>query len=401
MDFRFSEAEEAWRKEIKEFFAREVTEEFLDKLTQEQGGWTNPHSQELYVKMADRGWLGLSWPKEYGGQERSYTEQAIFSEEAAKGRCPAGTLNVIGNSVHFLGGLLLASGNENQKKEWLSLIARGQLRSCQGLSEPNAGSDLASVELRAIEKGDEYVLNGTKIYSNAHNTTHIFTVTRTDTEVPKHRGISLLLVDLSSPGITISPLITCGGRRRNEVAFEDVEVPKENMVGDKNQGWYVLATAMGFERTQSIGVAKLESSFAELVKCVKEIKYEGRPLSQIPAVRSALANIATEIQIAWLLSYRVAWLQGQGQSVGAKEAPMAKLSRSEVEERFANTVTDVLGQYGQLEKWGEDKKRIPLHGEAATLYRDSRTDQIAAGTSEVQLNIIAQRGLGLPRAPKK
>lgn len=396
MDFNFSEAEEAWRKEVKEFFAKEVTDKFV-----EEQGYTNPHSQELYLKMADRGWLGLSWPKEYGGQGRSYIEQAIFAEEAVKGKCPAGTVNVIGNTVHFLGGLLLATGSEKQKREWLSLIARGELRSCQGLSEPNAGSDLASVELRAVEDGGDYVLNGTKIFNNAHNATNIFTVTRTDPDVPKHRGISTFLVDLSSPGIGISPLITCGGTRRNEVSFQDVRVPKENMIGEKNRGWYILATAMGFERSQAIGVTKLQGSFFELISCVKQMKYEGRPLSEIPAVRYALANIATDMQVAWLLSYQVVWLQSQGRDVTAKEAPVAKLYYSEVGERFANVAIGILGQYGQLERWGTSKKQIPLGGEIATLYRDSRNSQIGGGTSEMQLDIIAQRGLGLPRASQR
>ena len=154
MDFRFTEADEAWRREVREFFQREITDELLERLEREQK-CTNPHSQELYLKMAAKGWLGLSWPKQYGGEERSYFEQAIFAEECTRGRVPSGTVNVIGNTVHFLGGGLIAYGTEAQKKLFMPKIASGELRSCQGLSEPNAGSDLASVELRAVEDGDE------------------------------------------------------------------------------------------------------------------------------------------------------------------------------------------------------------------------------------------------------
>ena len=348
MNFRFSPEEETWRQEVREFFAREVTDELLERLQREQG-CTNTHSQELYLKMAQKGWLGLAWPKEFGGQARGYAEQAIFAEECTRGRVPPGTVNVIGNTVHFLGGALIQYGTDEQKRTFLPKIAAGEIRSCQGLTEPNAGSDLASVELRAVEDGDDFILNGTKLFSNAHNANHMFTVTRTDPNVPKHRGITLFLTPLDSPGIHISALYTVGGRRRNVVTFEDVRVPKTHMLGELNRGWYNLAVTMGLERSQAQGVAEMERRFADLVEFVKRAQRQGKPLGSFPAVRYALARLATELQTAKLLSYKVVWMQGAGLDVGAKEAPLAKLYHSELVERFASTALDILGQYGQLE----------------------------------------------------
>ncbi|MFC2001599.1 acyl-CoA dehydrogenase family protein [Chloroflexota bacterium] len=400
MDFRFTEAEEKLAQEVRDFFAKEVTDEFWDKHMAEQG-CNNPYSHELHLKMAERGWFGLLAPKEYGGQERSFTELTIFLEEVGKGRGPFGNVNVISNSANFLMGGLLLYGTDEQKKKWLPLILNGQLKSSQGLTEPEAGSDLAAAQLRAVRDGDSYILNGTKIFNNAHNATHIFAVARTDPNVLKYKGISLFLVDLSSPGIAISPrFFTCGGEKRSEVSFQDVRVPKENMLGEENRGWYHLAAAMRYERTQGYRVGETEENFNVLLKTVKEMKVEGHPVTDIPWVRQSLANIATEIQVVRLLCYWVAYLQDQGKDVTAWEAPITKVYRSEIQERLANIAVDILGQYGQLEKWGSTHERIPMRGRAVELYEDSRKEEIGAGTTEVQFNIVALRGLGLPKPPR-
>lgn len=396
MDFRFSEAEDAWRKEVRAFFKKEITPGYIKKLEREQG-CANPHSEEIYLKLAAKGWLGLSWPKKYGGQERNYIEQAIFNEESAACGMPFGTTNVMNNTVQFLGGALLAFGTAEQKQHWLPLIASGQVRSCQGLSEPDAGSDLASVNLRAVEQDGYFVLNGTKIFNNAHNATHIFTVSRSDASGPKHQGISLFLVDLKSPGISISALFTANNHRRNEVSFVDVKVPRENLLGEKDRGWTALAAAMAFERSQATAFATLMLNFDGFVSFIKTHKAGGKPMSEIPAVRYALADLATEIKALYLMSYRVAWLQGQGSDVTAKDAPMVKLFRSEVEDHFANAAADILGPYGMLEEWGKHTSQLPMEGRLWSLIADGRCSQIGGGTSQIQLNIAAQRGLGLPR----
>ena len=394
MEFRLTREEEAWRDEVRGFFEREVTAQIREELRQKG------FSRQLHLKMAQADILAAALPREYGGRSLSPLKQFIFNDELARAKMPFGVTSAIGNSVHVLGGTLVSHGNEEQKKRWLPMIVKGELISSQGLTEPNAGSDLASVELRAIEDGDCYVLNGTKLYSNALNATHMLTVTRTDNTMPKYRGISLFLVDLSSPGVVITPLISIGGDLRAEVSFSDVRVPKFNLIGEKNRGWYHLVSggAMVLERTQPAPWNRPSFLFEEFVEYVKHAQREGQPLSNVPAVRYALADLAVEVKIAWLLNYRAAWMLERGMDVSSKEVPMAKLCLTELLERFANTAIDILGQSGQLESWGLEQRWVPLKGGIAREYRDSRELQIGGGTSEIQRNIIAIRGLGLPRA---
>ena len=399
MNFRFTEAEEKLAQEAREFFAREINNAFWDKHMAEQE-CSNPYSHDLHLKMAKKGFYGLHAPRKLGGQECSFTDWTIFLEEMGKGRVPFGNVNVVINSANFLLGGLLLYGTEEQKAKWIPHILSGELESCQGLTEPDAGSDLAAVQLKAAKDGDDYILNGTKIFNNAHCSTHIFTVARTDPNVPKYRGITLFLVDLKSPGISISPrYFSTGWERRSEVSFEDVRVPRENMLGEENQGWYHLAAAMRFERTQGYRVGETRENFQALLEAVKQLKVEGRPITEIPWVRHSLANIATEIQVVRLMCYWVSYLQDQDKDVTDWEAPITKVYRSEIQERLGNLAADILGQYGQLE-WGVNHDRIPMRGRAAELYEDSRKEEIGAGTTEIQFNIVALRALGLPKEPK-
>jgi len=395
MDFAFTPEQEAWRREVREFFERELPDDELERLFREQGS-TNAHAAELYRKLGEKGWLGLSWPREYGGQGRSYLDQAILGEELSRGRVPHGTSDVYSTTIHYFGGCLFTFGSEEQRRTWLPLMARGELTSAIGVTEANAGCDAAAIEMRAVEDGDDYILEGTKIFNHAHNCSHMLTVARTDPSAPsKYRGISLFLMDMSSPGITMSPLYTIGGRRRNEVVFDSVRVPKGNMVGGKNQGWYCLMQAMLYERTQPQLMTGLAQVFADLVQYVKGAEREGRPLREIPSVRSALAEVAAELDITRLLYYKAHWALEQGLDLTV-EASVLKLCESELHEWLANTALEILGQYGQLESWGRDERWMPLRGAIPLMYRDCRSMQVAGGSAEVLKNIIALRVLGLP-----
>ncbi len=397
LDFRFTPEQEALAKEWHDFFAREITAEKWDRTMDEQA-CNNPYWHDLHLKMAEKGYLALMAPKELGGSALSFTSWTIFLEEVGKGRVPFGNVNAIINSSNFFLGGLLLWGTEEQKRRWIPKILSGEVKSSQGLTEPMAGSDLAAVQLRAVEQPDgSFILNGTKIFNNAHNATHILVVSRTDTTVVKHRGISLFLVDLKSAGISISPrYISCGGEKRSEVSFEDVHVPKEGLLGEKNRGWYALAQAMRFERTMGYRVGESADDFARLLKAVKELRFDGQPVSRIPWVRYTLAQIATEIQIVRLMCYWVAYLQDKGVEVTDREAPITKVFRSEIQERLGNAAIEILGEYGGLEKWNGSRDRVPLHGAAAEWYQDSRKEEIGAGTTEVNWNIVGIRGLGLP-----
>jgi len=396
MEFSFTSEEEEWKKEVHDFFDREVTPEIREEL-REKG-----FSRQFHLKMAQAGILAAALPKEYGGRGLSPLKQFIFNEELTRAKMPFGVTSAIGNTVHVFGGALVHYGTEEQRKRWLPMIVRGELISSQGLTEPNAGSDLASVELRAVEDGDDYILNGTKLYSNALNATHMLTVTRTDPTVSKHKGISLFIVDLSSPGVTVAPMISTDGDHRAEVSFEDVRVPKFNMLGEKNGGWYNLTgkETMVRERTQPTPWYRPLFLFDDLVDFVKHAQRDGQPLGKIPAVRYAMADLATEVKVTWLVNYHTAWMMDNGMDVSNKEVSMAKICLTELIEHFADTAIDILGQFGQLESWGLEKKWVPLKGVIAREYRGCRDQQIGGGTTEIQKNIIAIRGLGLPRPPR-
>lgn len=390
MRFSFTEAQEKFRQELKEFFEREMTPEVMAKL-EAQGETANAHSPEIYKKMAEKGWLGLQWPKEYGGEGRSHVEMAIFNEEAGYYQVPmtgyALTVNVVGNSF-------IAFGTEEQKKEYLPRIARGEILFCQGFSEPGSGSDLASLQTQAVEDGDEYVINGQKIFTtNAHIADYIFLLARTDPNVPKHKGLSLFVVPMNAPGVSVKPLYTLGGGRVNQTFFEDVRIPRKNLIGEKNRGWYHATTTLDFERSGAGRVGHARRILEGLIQYVKETKRNGYPLSKDPIIRQKLAQMEIELEVVRLIAYRVASMQSRG-LIPNHEASMSKVYGSEYLKRLANVGMEILGPYSALQS---GSKWAPLHGKIEALTRGAMGGTIAAGTSEIQRYIIAGRGLGLPR----
>ncbi|MFC1919350.1 acyl-CoA dehydrogenase family protein [Chloroflexota bacterium] len=396
MHFRFFEAEDQFRQEIREFLDRNLPKDWI-----KGGYYAASHAQDdeewnfcrdMSRKLGERGWLSLAWPKEYGGQGRSHVEQAIFNEEMAYRKAPG----VEPVTVNFLAPTLIEFGSEEQKTKHLPLIASGETSWCEGFSEPEAGSDLASLQLRATEDGDFYVLNGQKIWiSNAHRADWCFCLARTDPEVKsKHKGISFFLVDMKTQGIMVKPLLQLfGAHGFNQVFFDNVRVPKENMVGEKNRGWYVAMGTLSLERSGILYSASSRSTLEDVLNYIKETMRSGRGIDDNFIVRSKLAEIAIEIEVARWLAYRVAWMQDQGLPV-EHEASVSMLFGGELIQRTARVTIEVLGLFGQLEpgsKWAQIKGAI----EQGYLITLSTT--IAGGTSEIQRNIIAQRGLGLPR----
>ncbi|RMF85310.1 MAG: acyl-CoA dehydrogenase, partial [Nitrospinota bacterium] len=329
--------------------------------------------------------------KEYGGEGRSHVEMAIFNEEAGYFHVPmvgyALTVNVVGNSI-------ITFGTEEQKREYLPRIARGEILFCQGFSEPGSGSDLASLQTQAVEDGDEYVINGQKIYtSNAHIADYIFLLARTDPNVPKHKGLSLFVVPMDAPGVSIRPLYTLGGVRLNQTFLENVRVPRKNLIGEKNRGWYHATTALDFERSGAGRVGYGRRILEMLVQYTKETRRNGQPLSKDPVIRQKLAQMEIELEVARLIAYRVASMQSRG-LIPNHEASMSKLYGTEYLKRLANVGMEILGPYSSLQT---GSKWVPLRGKIEALARTSLGGTIAAGTSEIQRYIIAGRGLGLPR----
>ena len=388
MNFKVSESEEAFREELKSWLNTE--------LAARPGNDSDPDSEwafnlEMRRKLAEKGWLTMAWPEEYGGQSASHMMQVIFAEEMSYNNAPG--RDVFGTKM--MAPTLMIHGTEDQKQQFLPPVSRGDVQWCQGYSEPESGSDLASLQTRAIEDGDDFVVNGTKVWtSGAHRADHIMVLTRTDPDAPKHRGISFLLCDMNTPGISVNPIINMAGDHSfNMVTFEDVRIPKKNLVGEQNRGWYVGATLLDFERSGVDYSAGAKRTLEELVEFAKTNSKNGVLLANDPVTRNRLSDLAIEVEVSKLISYNIAWMQGQG-LVPNKEASMGKVLGTELQQHVSETGMHMLGMHGQLEP---GSKHAPLEGKVEHMYLTDVSQTIQAGTSEIQRNIIATRGLGLPR----
>ena len=391
MDFKDTTEEAAFRSEVRSFIKANLPSG-LGGLGEEEELSRGDAIKEWRKRLAGQGWIAPHWPKEYGGAGMSPTEQFIFNEEMANSRAPA----VGGMGVQMIGPTLILYGTDEQKAEHLPKITSGEVQWCQGYSEPGSGSDLASLQTRAVRDGDDYVINGQKIWSSgAHRADWMFMLTRTDPEAPKHRGISMLLMDMKSPGITIQPLVDMSSRHYfNQEYFDNVRVPVKNRVGEENRGWYVGATLLDFERSGIGASIGLRHQVNDILAFVAEASKGGQvPVQLTPALKAELAERAIEADIAKLISYRLISIQKRGQ-VPNYEASMNKNFRSETSQRLANTAMKVIGLYGNVYDSGP---LAAMKGRIARTYLTSVSATIAAGTSEINRNVIATRGLGLPR----
>jgi alkylation response protein AidB-like acyl-CoA dehydrogenase len=383
VDFGWTDDERSFRERVRDF----ITANWEGGPDAEEGEGDRDAYHRYQKALAEHGWLTMAWPREYGGLSASYMEQMIFAEESATLGAPAG-----GGGVGLVGPTLIIHGTEDQRKEHLPKIAAAEVAWCQGYSEPGSGSDLASLQTRAIRDGDEFVINGQKIWtSGAHRADWIHVLTRTDADAPKHRGISYFMVDMRTPGITVRPLEQMHGAHGfNETFFEDVRVPARNMIGEENRGWYVATTTLDFERSGVQRTAGVRLSFYRLLD---HLKSDASDIELTNVQRHTLAETAGECEVARFMGYRVTWMQSKG-LVPNYEASMAKVFGSELTQRNARRGINILGQAGALKP---GSAHAAMDGEYCQLYMSTVSRTIAAGTSEVQRNIIATRGLGLPR----
>jgi alkylation response protein AidB-like acyl-CoA dehydrogenase len=384
MDFHDSPTQSAWRDEVRNFIESEQPERDEEPMNFERG--RNPKLKAWREKLSSKGWVAPAWPKEYGGAGLGVMEQFIMNEEFAEARVP----NAGGMGTSMIGPTIIIHGNEEQKKEHLGAILKGEVQWCQGYSEPGSGSDLASLQTRAVRDGDDYVINGQKIWtSGAHMADWMFMLARTDPDAPKHRGITYFLLDMKSPGVTVRPLINMGNMHNfNEVFFEDVRVPARNVLGEVDRGWYIGTTTLDFERS-SIGNSVGQRQVLEYY--LRYIKQNAVGVSG--TVKGEIADRWIEAMTAKNLSYRVITIQAEGR-VPNHEASIAKMFNTELSQRIARTAMKVLGTAGLL----TDAKQAPMKGRVAASYLATVSSTIAGGTSEIQRNIVATRGLGLPRA---
>jgi alkylation response protein AidB-like acyl-CoA dehydrogenase len=393
MNFKDNPEEAAFRTEVREFVEKEISAGVKEGGEGEAGLYgraAQERLREVRQKLAKRGWIAPAWPKEYGGASMSVMQQFIMNEEFAENRVPP----VGGMGVSMVGPTLITHGNDAQKKEHLSAILSGATHWCQGFSEPGSGSDLASLQTRAVRDGDDFIINGQKIWTTgAHLANWMFMMARTDPEAPKHKGISYFLVDMKSPGVEVRPLINLANQEMfNEVFFQDVRVPAKNVVGELNRGWYVGTTTLDFERSSIGSAVGLKHILNELVKFARANATSGvSRTGYLASVKAELADRFIETLVARMMSYRVVTMQAKG-LIPNHEASMTKLFASELSQRISRTGIKVLGLYGQLYGPG-----APMKGRYENTYMTSLSSTIAGGTSEIQRNIIATRGLGLPR----
>jgi len=388
MDFRLSEEQEKFRQEVRDFLEGEIKQGLWQPSCD---AWIMGHDPEFSKRVAAKGWIGLTWPKEYGGQERSFVDRLILTEEMLRYGAPA--------ACHWfadrqIGGAIVHYGTEEQRKELLPKILKGEAYVGLGMSEPDAGSDLASLKTKAVEDGDYYVIDGQKTWtSGGSHMNWIYLVARTDPDAPKHRGISEFLFETSLLGITIVPIVDItGGTHFNEVFFEDVRIPKKCLIGEKNRGFYQVLNQLDYERS---GMERLMANyplFEALIQYTKETKRNGKPLSEEPVIRSKLAQLKIELEIGRLHMYRVAVVMDEGRAPNW-ESSMSKAYGTAFEQRLASMAIEILGLYGQL---SPQSKWVPVQGMAYHSYLSSKGYSLQAGTSEVLKNILALRKLGLP-----
>lgn len=395
MDFSFTAEEEEFRKELQDFFEKEIPPEWkrLGYTYWEEDDESWAITAAFNKKLGEKGYLGLTLPKDLGGLEKNPFEQVIFEEELVRnGRAPTWIEKNI--TVDWVTPTILLFGSEEQKNKYPPLAAKGEINFCLGYSEPDAGSDLAAMRTTAVEDGDHFLISGQKIWTTiAHRAQYCWLAAKTNPDAPPHQGISLFIVDMKSPGITIRPIMNMLQHHSfNEVFFDHVRVPKENLVGEKNRGWYQMMVALTFERGNYGFPAHLQQMLKELVNYCKTTKRDGAYLATNPVIRKRLAKLAADIEAFKLLNYRITCLQHKNRTATA-ETSVARVFGIGVWREMAHVSTAVLGPHSVVDR-GSPCAR--LNGATARWYLNAPSMSIGGGTTEIQTNIIARVGLGLP-----
>ena len=399
MNFAYTPEQEILRDEVRQFIAENVTSEILAEVEESGVRSRGPKTREMYQKIAGKGWIGISWPKEYGGQGGSRIDQYIIEEEFGR----------IGVEVGGAGSgapAILAAGTEEQKKYFLPGLIKGEISFALGFTEPQAGADLAGLQCRAVRDGDEFVINGQKMYTTrAHSGSHIYLMARTDPEAPRHKGISIFLVPMETPGITVRPLwtiqndppaprrTTYGDRRTNEVFFEDVHVPASCMLGEENSGWYVGALGLNLDRVGASRYLLSVQRDEDIINWVKENDMGGYGPSHDPAVRDRLAELWIEAQVCRLMTMRSMSLVESGGTF-TYEGSAEKVWAPEHGVKTTETIAQILGSYGQLLSSSEDSIE---GGVFAHNLMGAFQSGINHGSAQVMRDQVARRGLGMPR----
>lgn len=394
MNFDFTPEEEIFIDEVKAFIEEEKLKPHADNVfapnreADAQTKLDSPPRREFMKTLSKKGYLGMSWPIRYGGQGKDGVYDYILNEELCRVGAPSP-----GKGVGSIGQTIIHHGSQALKDEFLPLILAGDIDFALGYSEPGAGSDLASLKLKAERKGNGWLINGQKIWtSSGHVADWYWLAARTDPAAPKHKGISVFLVNMKDPGIEVHPIETIGEHATNSVFLTDVWVADEYVVGELNKGWIYICEALNYERFTFYTIAPLEQKFKELVDLVKTLSRDTRPLNEFPEIRKKIIYLAADVEKAKVLQRKVLSIALQDQ-VPQTEAAIFKLFSTKLHQRLANAAMDILGPEGLFTK---DYEKSHADGKWEWSYRSTLVDTIGAGTTEIQKNTIAKKALKLP-----
>ena len=394
MNFNFTKEEELFIEEVKGFIKEEKKKSNVDDVfapNREADAQTkidSPARREFMKILSSKGYLGMSWPKEYGGQEKPGIYDYILNEELCRVGAPSP-----GKGVGSIGQTIIHHGSSKIKDEFLPQILAGKIDFALGYSEPGAGSDLASLKLKAEKKKGGWLINGQKIWtSSAHVADWYWLAARTDPEAPKHRGITVFLVKMDNPGIEVHPIETVGEHATNSVFLTDVFISDEYVIGEVNNGWVYICEALNYERFTFYTIAPLEQKFKELVELIKNLSRDGIPLNEIPDIRKKIIYLYADVQKAKVLQRKVISIAIQDE-VPQTEAAVFKLFSTKLHQKLANDAMDILGREGLFRK---EYQNSHANGKWEWSYRSTLVDTIGAGTTEIQKNTIAKKSLNLP-----
>ncbi len=392
MDFQLTETQQQLQREVIAYLERHVTPALeAELLVQQEGGGpdTHPHYSQFIRQLGRDGWLGLAWPKRYGGQERDAIDQYIFFDTVAGYyRVPIPFL-----AINAIGSTIMRAGTEEQRDRFLPPLLRGELNIAVGYTEPGAGSDLASLKTKAVPDGDDYVISGQKVFTSlAHFCDYIWLAVRTDPAARKHKGISILMVDTRLPGVTISPLRTMGGFRTNVTFYDNVRVPKSCLIGEENKGWSYINSQLAMERIGLVPHSRMRRVLEEMIAWAKSTTIDGRRVFDEPWVRERLADLTARTEVLRLFNFRAASQIAQGIEPFA-EAAMTKVYGSELFQTVAGTCMDMMGMIGGMQP---PSGISPMSGLLQRDFVAMRLLTFGGGTNEVLKDMVALTGLGMP-----
>ncbi|HEY2562951.1 MAG TPA: acyl-CoA dehydrogenase family protein [Acidimicrobiales bacterium] len=389
MEIGYTEEQEALRRELRDYYSALLTPEVEEQLANSHG--IGPDMRRVVKQMAQDGWLGIGWPKEYGGQGRSAIEQFIFFDESMRSGAPVPML-----TINTVGPTIMDFGTDEQKDFFLPKILAGDIHFCIGYTEPNAGTDLAALQTRAVRDGEEYIINGSKMYTSlAGGADYIWLATRTDPEAKKHKGISMIIVPMDTPGIRVVPMSLLGNHNINYTFFEDVRVPAANLVGGENNGWTLITNQLNHERVTLCSPGIVERALGDTRAWAQNTKLaDGRRVIDQEWVQVHLARIHAKVEFLKLINWKVAWTATQG-TLDVADASTNKVFGTEFYMEAFRLMMEVVGQAGYLTRGSPE---AVLAGRLEMYARSMVILTFGGGTNEIQRDLIAIFGLGLPRS---